>query len=203
MQQTEQYQLNQWELSDRVRMEDFNADNTKLEAALAGLQTGLSGLGTNLSGLSGSISGINTALAGKCGRLQQFKSQQAITNSEGKKYVASSLGVTNWNTWDCALWFFDLHETTFQGGEKITFALNQSSGTIDDYQVTLDGGSVVLALFPMSDKMSTVKGFVLGAGAYPLVIPVTFDSIIGFTIRKPTGATSTFHNVTMTAVGLK
>lgn len=34
MKNTEQYNLNQWEASDRIRMEDFNADNRKLEAAL-------------------------------------------------------------------------------------------------------------------------------------------------------------------------
>ena len=35
MNQTEQYQLNQWDKSDRIMMEDFNADNAKIEAALA------------------------------------------------------------------------------------------------------------------------------------------------------------------------
>ena len=32
---TENYQLSQWERSDRVQMEDFNADNAKIDAALA------------------------------------------------------------------------------------------------------------------------------------------------------------------------
>lgn len=36
MKKTEKYQLNQWELSDRVRMEDFNADNVRLEEILEG-----------------------------------------------------------------------------------------------------------------------------------------------------------------------
>lgn len=35
MNQTEQYQLNQWDKSDRIMMEDFNADNLKTEQALA------------------------------------------------------------------------------------------------------------------------------------------------------------------------
>lgn len=35
MNQTEQFQLNQWEKSDRIMMEDFNADNLKTEQALA------------------------------------------------------------------------------------------------------------------------------------------------------------------------
>ena len=37
MQQTSQFHLNQWELTDRIRMEDFNGDNQKLETALASL----------------------------------------------------------------------------------------------------------------------------------------------------------------------
>lgn len=36
MQQTEQYKLNQWDPEDRILREDFNADNLKIDAALAG-----------------------------------------------------------------------------------------------------------------------------------------------------------------------
>lgn len=36
MKQTENYQLNQWEKADRIQMEDFNADNAKIDAALHG-----------------------------------------------------------------------------------------------------------------------------------------------------------------------
>lgn len=35
MQQTEQFKLNQWQKDDRILMEDFNADNLKIENALA------------------------------------------------------------------------------------------------------------------------------------------------------------------------
>ena len=38
MKQTSNYQLNQWEMTDRIQMEDFNADNQKIEAALDGLK---------------------------------------------------------------------------------------------------------------------------------------------------------------------
>ena len=34
---TQNFHLNQWALSDDVRMEDFNADNAALEAALSGM----------------------------------------------------------------------------------------------------------------------------------------------------------------------
>ena len=36
MTQTEHYQLNQWSASDRVHHDDFNEDNRKIDAALAG-----------------------------------------------------------------------------------------------------------------------------------------------------------------------
>lgn len=35
MNKTANFQLNQWEKTDRVMMEDFNADNAKIEAALS------------------------------------------------------------------------------------------------------------------------------------------------------------------------
>lgn len=34
MQKTENYQLNQWDKTDRIQMEDFNADNAKIDAAI-------------------------------------------------------------------------------------------------------------------------------------------------------------------------
>ena len=37
MKQTERYGLNQWDLSDRIRMEDFNADNQITDTILAAL----------------------------------------------------------------------------------------------------------------------------------------------------------------------
>lgn len=40
MLQTTNYQLNQWEKSDRILMEDFNRDNEKLDSALQAIQDG-------------------------------------------------------------------------------------------------------------------------------------------------------------------
>ena len=38
MKQTESYQLNQWEADDRIRREDFNRDNVKIEQGLVALR---------------------------------------------------------------------------------------------------------------------------------------------------------------------
>ncbi len=39
MNKTENYQLSQWALPDRIMMEDFNSDNARIEAALTGLES--------------------------------------------------------------------------------------------------------------------------------------------------------------------
>ena len=55
MKQTQNYQLNQWELTDRIQMEDFNGDNSKVDAALAGLAATMAEHGAALSQHAGAI----------------------------------------------------------------------------------------------------------------------------------------------------
>ena len=93
MKQTGAYQLNQWELTDRIRMEDFNSDNAKVDAALSALsgrvdtkaeQAALTALSSRvdakaeqsaLNTLSGRVDTINSAVATKA-------DQTALTNLE-------------------------------------------------------------------------------------------------------------------------
>lgn len=48
--QTQNYGLSQWELTDNVRMEDFNEDNAKIDAALAGMPRVITGSYTGTGG---------------------------------------------------------------------------------------------------------------------------------------------------------
>lgn len=74
MNQTPNFQLNQWEKSDRIMMEDFNADNAKIEAALAQEAVARAAADTNLQNtlaalnmqhvITGSYTGV-----GKLGRI--------------------------------------------------------------------------------------------------------------------------------------
>jgi len=52
MKQTEQYGLNQWELPDPVRMDDFNADNAKIDGELSKLRQSISNLAFQVGQLS-------------------------------------------------------------------------------------------------------------------------------------------------------
>ena len=59
--QTTNYQLNQWEATEQVLRTDFNADNAKVDAALAGQmdQASLDNLaspGDNLTGTTAALS---------------------------------------------------------------------------------------------------------------------------------------------------
>ena len=46
MNKTTNYQLNQWERADRVKMEDFNADNVKIDRAIKAMDQRVDGLET-------------------------------------------------------------------------------------------------------------------------------------------------------------
>ena len=72
--QTTNYQLNQWEPTDQVLRTDFNADNAKVDAALADLaenkadQADLDALSGAVTGLASTVAGHTTALTalGNC-----------------------------------------------------------------------------------------------------------------------------------------
>lgn len=64
---TPNYNLSQWERSDKVIMEDFNADNAKIDAALGSLGSALEGKVSvsALNSLSQTVSGLKSSLNSK------------------------------------------------------------------------------------------------------------------------------------------
>ena len=68
MNHTTNYQLSQWEKSDKVQMEDFNADNVKIDAAIKAVEQKADGLVTGkadaaaLSTLSQTVSAHGAAI---------------------------------------------------------------------------------------------------------------------------------------------
>lgn len=61
--QTTNYQLNQWEPTDAVQSTDFNSDNAKIDAALAGLETAKAD-NTSLENLSLTVTNLSSAVEG-------------------------------------------------------------------------------------------------------------------------------------------
>ena len=54
--QTTNYQLSQWAKSDQVKMEDFNADNAKIDAAVKAVDARADGLTQTLAGHTAALS---------------------------------------------------------------------------------------------------------------------------------------------------
>ena len=79
--QTSNYGLNQWEAEDRVIREEFNGDNVKVDAALAGLaaQTAAKAAQTE-------VDGIKTQLAAKAAQSALDSLSSTVTTGLAKKY---------------------------------------------------------------------------------------------------------------------
>lgn len=84
--QTTNYQLSQWVKSDQVKMEDFNADNAKIDAALGTLASQVSGKAEQ-SALSAEIT-VRTALAAQvaqCGDCMLYMTGYTGSGSYGSQ----------------------------------------------------------------------------------------------------------------------
>jgi hypothetical protein len=69
--QTSNYQLSQWERSDKIQMEDFNADNAKIDAALKAEADARTALAGTVSSQGSTLAGHTSAL-GKKGSCQLY-----------------------------------------------------------------------------------------------------------------------------------
>lgn len=74
MKQTQNFQLNQWEQTDRILMEDFNSDNGKIDAALAAGQAAREAL---------------AAAVAKCGNCRVTYSSYTGTGTSGSSNPSS------------------------------------------------------------------------------------------------------------------
>ena len=161
MKQTGAYQLNQWELTDRIRMEDFNSDNTKVDAALAALRDGKAEASA-LNTLSGRVDAKaeQSALNALSNRVDAKAEQAALNNLENwvnskDHYVklvdmtlteaASSVNVPltgiDWNAWQKVV----IHSVLNHSG-YCRIRCNDDSGCtcVNMLSRTSDGGYVAV-----------------------------------------------------------
>lgn len=134
MQQTEQYGLNQWELTDRIQMADFNADNAKIAAALAG----------------------------KLGRIEKIFDSDPSSTTGGSTITAVS-NWDDWELYG-SLFCADFSELTADdtfGLELVAYPKDEGQDYVIPVQAP---ASVLLLFFPQHDKNRTVRGVMLGGG---------------------------------------
>ena len=115
MNQTTNYQLSQWEASDRILMNDFNDDNAKIDAALkanadaitaeAAARTAAVGVKADATALTAEISArqaADEALAEKAGA--QLIATQALPAANSQCSI--DLSGIDWSDWLCVLIHF-------------------------------------------------------------------------------------------------
>ena len=163
MNKTANYQLNQWAKSDRVLMEDFNADNAKLDAALAALDE------ENTQRKS-AISALQTKSS-----LQEIKTVSATT---AEPSVTVPVNDISWSRWKIVAMEFRTNTDS-----PVVVYLNDSSSTV------ICGGRkrFMSLLFPMGRNDTLFAGLDLGASAEAFSSSYTFAEAESIRLKLPTG----------------
>lgn len=102
MQQTEQFKLNQWQKDDRILMEDFNADNLKIE----------------------------NALASKLGRITRIFGVSSTGGRS--QITASYTGVVDWAKWEIVYYTADMPQNAELRDSDMQLGINGANKAVYD-----------------------------------------------------------------------
>jgi len=156
MKQTEQYGLNQWELADRIRMDDFNADNAKIDAALAG-----------------KLDRIETIYYSTSKLPTDYMSIATIVNLWGA-----------WEDWEVFGHSLYFDTAPFDPNDAMTVDLDGKMPDGTEKRLSYEGlrpASLKLLLFPRHDRTRLVSGLLLcGGAAHVIHTPFSFHNFTNF-----------------------
>ena len=165
MQKTTNYQLCQWEKTDRILMEDFNSDNAKLDAALKSQADALA-----------AESAAREALAPRAGS-QLIRTVQATAEGTTVNVHFSGLSWGEWNT----VHFTITPEVSAAGAVVSVYVDGDPIGR-------MSGDSSAHILFcPGQDASAPVWGIFLSvSGSKAFAIDRKFSSFSSFELRTNT-----------------
>ena len=96
MKQTQNYRLNQWEKTDRIQMEDFNGDNSKVDAALKTLANQVASKAN-----SSTVSSLTTKVNAKADQSALTAEQTARQNADNAEKAAREAAVAALRSENC------------------------------------------------------------------------------------------------------
>ena len=150
MNQTTNYQLSQWEPTDRILMSDFNADNAKIDAAL--------------KTQADSIAGLNGRLG-----LQLLKTFTSSTDSD---FVEVSLSGIVWSSWKAVHLVIC---SKMSGTLAMGVYLN---GLVRDHICSVTGTNhCTVSFFPMYDSQMYASGIYTGYGSGTFGIETKYQNL--------------------------
>ena len=177
---TTNYQLSQWETTDRILMEDFNSDNAKIDAALAAHDAALAGKAdaADLAALTQALAALEAKST-----LQVIKT---VTQAADGTTFQIDLSDVDWSQWSTVYICLDL----LGGGYYYSAYGNQ----YQNYESHAIPGHHCLVLWPMHQPEGNIGGVFVGYNTPLLIGPgisysqftsykaVCSDS--GYTIKK-------------------
>ena len=174
MKKTETYELNQWDASDRIRMEDFNADNAKLEAALLG----------------------------KPGKLELIRTYDGYAGEHlaGHNFHMSAEA---WNQWEYIIYRHDLHKTTFTKEDGLDVRLHVGD-SYTQAKVEGPAGSYAIVFAPRHDASRPIRAMVIGSTTGALFLDEPYSELKGaILVMTPTGTKVQFIDPSAALYGIR
>ncbi|MGM9608274.1 MAG: hypothetical protein ACI3XJ_12290 [Oscillospiraceae bacterium] len=95
MEKTANYQLNQWGAGDAIRRADFNADNARIDTALAAIRSEAAGEAAAAQATGDRGLGVLKKLAGDVCRLAYQQDGKGTYTGENGSFIFDGLGVDN------------------------------------------------------------------------------------------------------------
>lgn len=201
MEKTPRYQLSQWEKTDRILMEDFNADNANLEAALTALNTEV-----GKKAEASALNSAKSALQAEDARLNSVKLEMVtILDKTYSVSNASTLYIPVGSLAAYAVVAVDLAlpnaTTTVKAGSG-DGAISTSGGAYLNGALAEMAGASRLLLFPMKYGSADIAttSYSGNNGTYLGRSSTSYSSLQGFTLTFRTALT---YNVKVKITGIK
>ena len=173
MNKTANFQLTQWEKTDRIMMEDFNRDNAAIDAALKGSADAV-------AAETAAREAADTALGKKAG-LQLI---QTVPFPEGGSSADKPLTI-QWSDWAIVLAVYQ------EPSDGRSYTLSFTTANAKVHPIIYNGPDVqTCALyFPLYDQSRPVRGLLWSAEK--LSYTTTYEALTGIQLKRtPTAAPS-------------
>lgn len=158
MKQTTIYKLSQWDPEDRIRREDFNSNNLKLETALSGLDT--------------SLSRLTTSVNRKMGKIEILETYDGIS--------MFSPPLSNWNDWEL-IGMVISHPNTLDLNTTMEFGFQCRYS--DDFKIEgIPTPGYLMIMMPHHDVTRLVEGFLIADRFIPFTCAFNFQDITLFDV---------------------
>ena len=179
MNKTANFQLTQWEKTDRILMEEFNSDNEKIDTALK----------SNADAITAETAAreaADTALGKKAG-LQLI---QTLTLATGSDYASAAINV-DWSQWAEVYVVFQLEYKGSMKSYNLYFLPN------DDYLVrTAYGTHMGIVLHPLFNENLSVEGTTFSGSAVNVGMLYKDVTGIGVYLTASSGKTAVISSGT-------